>query len=57
MEQKVAQKRPKESKFVSIFSDSRPDSDISFRDAAQGLLKQSAERYMVGVDNLTVMSR
>lgn len=54
MEQKVAQKRPKESKFVSIFSDSRPDSDISFRDAAQGLLKQSAERYMVGVDNLTV---
>jgi len=53
MEQKVA-KRPKESKFVSIFSDSRPDSDISFRDAAQGLLKQSAERYMVGVDNLTV---
>jgi len=53
MEQKVA-RRPKESKFVSIFSDSEPDSDISFRDAAQGLLKQSAERYMVGVDNLTV---
>ena len=44
----------KESKFVSIFSDSRPDSDISFRDAAQGLLKKSAEKYVVGVDNLTV---
>ena len=44
MEQKVAARRPKESKFVSIFSDSEPDSDISFRDAAQGLLKQSAER-------------
>ena len=39
---------------MSIFSDSRPDSDISFRDAAEGLLRQSAERYVVGVDNLTV---
>ena len=37
-----------------MFSDSKPDSDISFRDAAEGLLKQSAERYMVGVDNLTI---
>ena len=46
--------KPKESKFVSVFSDSKPDSDISFRDAAEGLLKQSAERYMVGVDNLTI---
>ena len=46
--------KPKESKFVSIFSDSQPDSDISFRDAAEGLLKQSADRYVVGVDNLTV---
>ena len=45
---------PKESKFVSVFSDSKPDSDISFRDAAEGLLKQSAERYMVGVDNLSI---
>ena len=36
MEQRKVAKRPKESKFVSIFSDSRPDSDISFRDAAQG---------------------
>ena len=46
--------KPKESKFVSIFSDSKPDSDISFRDAAEGLLRQSADRYVVGVDNLTV---
>ena len=47
-------RRPKESKFVSVFSDSKPDSDIAFRDAAEGLLKQSAERYMVGVDNLSI---
>ena len=46
--------KPKESKYVSIFSDSKPDSDIAFRDAAEGLLKQSADRYVVGVDNLTV---
>ena len=46
--------KPKESKFVSIFSDSKPDSDISFRDAAEGLLRQSADRYVVGVDNQTV---
>ena len=46
--------KPKESKYVSIFSDSSPDSDISFRDAAEGLLRQSAERYVVGVDNLTI---
>ena len=42
--------KPKESKYVSIFSDSQPDSDISFRDAAEGLLRQSADRYVVGVD-------
>ena len=35
---------------MSIFSDSKPDSDISFRDAAEGLLRQSADRYVVGVD-------
>ena len=52
MQQKA--RKPKESKFVSVFSDSKPDSDISFRDAAEGLLKQSAERYMVGVDNLSI---
>ena len=46
--------KPKESKYVSVFSDSSPDSDISFRDAAEGLLRQSAERYVVGVDNLTI---
>ena len=46
--------KPKESKYVSIFSDSKPDSDISFRDAAEGLLRQSADRYVVGVDNLTI---
>ena len=46
--------KPKESKYVSIFSDSQPESDISFRDAAEGLLRQSADRYVVGVDNLTV---
>ena len=54
MQPKQRPQKPKESKYVSIFSDSRPDSDISFRDAAEGLLRQSAERYVVGVDNLTV---
>ena len=53
MQPKPAQK-PKESKYVSVFSDSQPDSDISFRDAAEGLLRQSADRYVVGVDNLTI---
>ena len=54
MQPKARPEKPKESKYVSIFSDSEPDSDISFRDAAEGLLRQSAERYVVGVDNLTI---
>ena len=54
MQPKARPEKPKESKYVSIFSDSKPDSDISFRDAAEGLLRQSAERYVVGVDNLTI---
>ena len=54
MQAKPRPQKPKESKYVSIFSDSKPDSDISFRDAAEGLLRQSADRYVVGVDNLTI---
>ena len=54
MQPNARPEKPKESKYVSIFSDSEPDSDISFRDAAEGLLRQSAERYVVGVDNLTI---
>ena len=54
MQPKPRPQKPKESKYVSVFSDSQPDSDISFRDAAEGLLRQSADRYVVGVDNLTI---
>ena len=54
MQPKPRPQKPKDSKYVSIFSDSKPDSDISFRDAAEGLLQKSADRYVVGVDNLTV---
>ena len=54
MQPKPRPQKPKESKYVSVFSDSQPNSDISFRDAAEGLLRQSADRYVVGVDNLTI---
>jgi len=47
-------KRGSESKYVSVFADSRPDVDVTFRDP---LLTRPTSHYVVGVDNLTVSSR
>ena len=47
-------KRGSESKYVSVFADSRPDVDVTFRDP---LLTRPTSHYIVGVDNLTVSSR
>ena len=47
----VANKRNTESKYVSVFADSRPDVDVTFRDK---LLDRPSDQFMVGVDNLTV---
>ena len=42
-----------ESKYVSCFTDSRPDVDITFRDV---LLKRPTDHYLVGVDNFSMTS-
>ena len=47
-------KRGSESKYVSVFADSRPDVDVTFRDP---LLTRPTSHYVVGVDNLTVCSK
>ena len=47
-------KRTTESKYVSMFADSRPDLDVTFRDP---LLTRPTSHYLVGVDNFTVCSR
>lgn len=47
-------KRGSESKYVSLFADSRPDVDVTFRDP---LLTRPTSHFVVGVDNLTVSSR
>ena len=44
-------KKHVESKYVSVFADSEPDTDITFRD---DLLENPAEHYQVGVDHLTI---
>ena len=44
-------KKHVESKYVTVFKDSEPDADITFRD---DLLESPAENYQVGVDHLTV---
>ena len=46
-----ANKRNTESKYVSVFADSRPDVDVTF---SQELLNRPADHFVVGVDNLTV---
>ena len=46
-------KRNTETKFVSLFADSRADVDITFKDP---VLSRSTSHYIVGVDNLTVSS-
>ena len=47
----VANKPNTESKYVSVFADSQPDVDVTFREP---LLGRPSQNYMVGVDNLTV---
>ena len=48
----LQQKKPGEdSRYVSVFADSTPDVDITFRLA---FLKMSTDRYKLGVDDLTV---
>ena len=47
-------KRSTETKFVSLFADSRPDVDITFKDP---VLSRSTSHYIVGVDNLAVSSK
>ncbi len=47
----VANKRNTESKYVSVFADSRPDVDVTFSDE---LLSRPSDHFMVGVDNPTV---
>ena len=44
----AAKKRTPESKYVSLFADSRPDIDVTFRDP---LLVRPTSQYMVGIDN------
>ncbi len=44
-------KRNTESKYVSVFADSRPDVDVTF---SEELLNRPSDHFMVGVDNLTV---
>ena len=46
-------KRTSDSKYVTLFSDSRPDVDITF---TSPILDRSTSDYMVGVDNMTVCS-
>ena len=50
----AVKKRTSESKYVSLFADSRPDVDVTFRDP---LLVRPTSQYMVGIDNLTVCSQ
>ena len=47
----VANKRMSESKYVSVFADSRPDVDITFKDA---LLSRPSNHFVVGVDNFGI---
>ena len=47
----IANKRNTESKYVSVFADSRPDVDVTF---GEELLSRPTDHFMVGVDNLTV---
>ena len=46
-------KRDIDTKFITLFADSRPDVDITFKDP---VLTKSTNEYLVGVDNMTVCS-
>ena len=55
-ERAVPEKKPQaaDSRYVTILSDSTNYSDITFKDAAKGLLPRSSKNYEVGVDNFTL---
>ena len=44
-------KKQTESKYVTLFADSRPDVDVTFRDV---LLSRPTDHYLVGVDNFSM---
>ena len=46
-------KRDIDTKFITLFADSRPDVDVTFKDP---VLTKSTNQYLVGVDNMTVCS-
>ena len=47
-------RKPADSRYVSLFSDSSNKSDITFSDGHKGLLPKSTKLYEVGVDNLSI---
>ena len=47
-------RKPADSRYVSLFSDSNNKSDITFSDGHKGLLPKSTKLYEVGVDNLSI---
>ena len=52
----VPKKKPQaaDSRYVTILSDSANFTDITFKDAAKGLLPRSSKNYEVGIDNFTL---
>ena len=52
----VPEKKPQaaDSRYVTVLTDSTNYSDITFRDAAKGLLPRSSKNYEVGIDNFTL---
>ena len=46
-------KKSTESKYVSLFADSRPDVDVTFRDV---ILSRPTDHYLVGVDDFNMTS-
>ena len=48
-----ATKQTKETKYVTLLADARPDVDITFRDP---VLSRPSDHYLVGVDNFTLCS-
>ena len=52
----VPKKKPQaaDSRYVTILSDSANFTDITFKDAAKGLLPRSSKNYEVGIVNFTL---
>ena len=53
----VPEKKPQaaDSRYVTVLTDSTNYSDITFRDAAKGLLPRSSKNYEVGIDRKSVV--